>query len=339
MTAGGSRLASSSAAPAPALALRPRRVAVLWNDPDGRGLANVTWTAWLLRRRAVLPVLPDRVLAPVGCREAAQRWWSRVIAHRVQRASSWWDACRVRVEGPELEPPIWHSHYLTGGASVRAVREVAAPLAGRVLDIGAGTGYAARMLDPDTTAYLPTDLPSGRDSADATISRDGVRPRVYCSGEALPFRDGTLDGVISVSVLEHVPDVPAILREAFRALRPGGQIVISVPFYFPFHGEPDDFRRWTVYGITQELRACGFEPEVTRRVGTSIGSLVLNLHLAVKYEWRTAPSRLLRLVSRAWPLALPWQAATNLLAEAVARVEPESRIPLGVVIRARRPRA
>lgn len=312
----------------------PARVAVLWNDDQGHGLANVTRTGWILGRGSIIPVTPQGALQPLS-------WWQPLRDRMVPllaRVAARWDALRTRVEGPELEPPFWHSHFLTGGPSARVMREMAAPLTGRVLDIGAGTGYARRFLNPETTRYLPTDLPTGRDAADDAISRQGSGPSVYCAGASLPFRDRSLDAVVSLSVLEHVVDVPGILRDAHRVLRPGGRVLISTPFYFPFHGEPDDYRRWTVHGLAAELRACGFEIEEVRRIGSSVTTLILNLHMVIKYEWRTARSPVLRFVSRwAWPLVLVWQGATNLLASAVERYEPESRMPLGVAVVARRP--
>ena len=49
---------------------------------------------------------------------------------------------------------------------------------------------------------------------------------------ALPFATARFDAVLSLDVLEHVPDYRAALREFARVLRPGGTCVLSVPFYF-----------------------------------------------------------------------------------------------------------
>jgi SAM-dependent methyltransferase len=46
----------------------------------------------------------------------------------------------------------------------------------------------------------------------------------------LDFADASLDAVGCFDVLEHVPDYPAALREFSRCLRPGGRLVLSVPF-------------------------------------------------------------------------------------------------------------
>ncbi len=47
----------------------------------------------------------------------------------------------------------------------------------------------------------------------------------------LDFPVGSLDAVVSLDVLEHVPDYRQALREVVRVLRPGGVFVFTVPFY------------------------------------------------------------------------------------------------------------
>lgn len=48
---------------------------------------------------------------------------------------------------------------------------------------------------------------------------------------ALKFHDGSLDGVVTLDVLEHVSDYEQALREFARVLKPGGVLVLTVPFY------------------------------------------------------------------------------------------------------------
>nr|WP_255784076.1 class I SAM-dependent methyltransferase [Lysobacter chinensis] len=48
---------------------------------------------------------------------------------------------------------------------------------------------------------------------------------------ALSMRDGSIDGMLSLDVLEHVPDYRAALREFARVLAPGGVLVLTVPFH------------------------------------------------------------------------------------------------------------
>jgi SAM-dependent methyltransferase len=46
----------------------------------------------------------------------------------------------------------------------------------------------------------------------------------------LDFTDASLDAIGSFDVLEHVPDYPAALREFARCLKPGGRLVLTIPF-------------------------------------------------------------------------------------------------------------
>jgi ubiquinone/menaquinone biosynthesis C-methylase UbiE len=58
--------------------------------------------------------------------------------------------------------------------------------------------------------------------------------------QALPFRDAAFDAIKATELLEHVPDVPRALAECRRVLRPGGHLVITVPFLERLHSDPGD---------------------------------------------------------------------------------------------------
>ncbi len=49
----------------------------------------------------------------------------------------------------------------------------------------------------------------------------------------LPFADGTFDLVICSEVLEHIPEDSAAMREIIRVVKPGSDLVVSVPRYYP----------------------------------------------------------------------------------------------------------
>jgi hypothetical protein len=52
-------------------------------------------------------------------------------------------------------------------------------------------------------------------------------------------------------VLEHVPDAEAVVDGFLRCTRPGGIGMHQVPFLFPFHASPHDYRRFTHMGLRQ----------------------------------------------------------------------------------------
>ena len=66
----------------------------------------------------------------------------------------------------------------------------------------------------------------------AWLWRHGLFERLrFADVTALPFADAAFDAAMSLDVLEHVPDFRAALREFARVLRPGGRLVLTVPFY------------------------------------------------------------------------------------------------------------
>jgi SAM-dependent methyltransferase len=95
----------------------------------------------------------------------------------------------------------------------------------RVLEVGAGEGEIARRLARRWDDVTALDLP------DAGLREDwrGVHgPRfLHADAQRLPFADDAFDVVVSVEVLEHLPDPLAGLREYARVGR--GDLVLSVP--------------------------------------------------------------------------------------------------------------
>jgi SAM-dependent methyltransferase len=144
-----------------------------------------------------------------------------------------------------------------------------------VLDLGSGGGIdvllSAKRVGPTGRAY-------GLDMTDEMLAlarenqrRAGAENVEFLKGtiEAIPLPDATVDVIISNCVINLSADKDAVLREAFRVLKPGGRVVVSDVVV---RGEmPADVRRsmelWTgcVAGALEEseyaarLRAAGFE--------------------------------------------------------------------------------
>jgi SAM-dependent methyltransferase len=239
-----------------------------------------------------------------------------------------------RIEGAELEPPIWHSHFLSVRSLDRGLLPICRELSGRVLDIGAGTGFGRRFLDEEQTQYIPTDLRSARDSSDPLITRRGQKPEVLCSGYELPFRDCCFDVVMAHSLLEHVRRPEGILAEASRVLAQNGTLVISVPFCFPVHGFPDDFKRWTCEGLKLEVERVGFEAANAVPLGNSFYSLALNFNLLLRHQLPASSRLLYLLLSTISPLLIFLQLMTNSLALLLGPLDRSGSLPVAVGLQA-----
>jgi len=98
---------------------------------------------------------------------------------------------------------------------------LAAGARGRVLDLGTGTGRNLPLLPRGTTAV---GLDPSLDALRRARKRAPAIPLVAGRAEALPFRAGTFDTVLSGLVFCSVGDVPRGLDEAKRVLRPGGAL-------------------------------------------------------------------------------------------------------------------
>jgi len=87
---------------------------------------------------------------------------------------------------------------------------------GLVLDLGCGTG---------DTGFDEREV-IGIDPVSEMIALSPVAARVVGVGEALPFRDESIDGVFSAFVFRNLTSVDRTLEEIRRVLRPGGSAVI-----------------------------------------------------------------------------------------------------------------
>lgn len=124
-------------------------------------------------------------------------------------AEHWW-----RPRGP-----FAMLHWL---AAARGALVPPPPRVGAVLvDLGCGAG----LLAPHVMGYrhIGVDVTA---SALAQAAAHGLTV-LRADVTAVPLVDGCADVVTAGEILEHVPDLPAVVREACRLLRPGGLLVID----------------------------------------------------------------------------------------------------------------
>lgn len=136
--------------------------------------------------------------------------------------------------------------------------------AGNVLDIGGKKKNKRGQFEPPehhaiSWKYLNID-PS-------------THPDFCCSAENIPASEEMFDIVLMTEVLEHLKHPHKVLEECHRVLVKGGKIIISIPFLYGIHGDPDDYQRWTSAGIQRELEKAGFIILEIHAMGSLFGVL------------------------------------------------------------------
>lgn len=113
-------------------------------------------------------------------------------------------------------------------AGLRALRQhLLADAAGRVLEIGAGTGANLPHYNGSIESLVVTEPEPPMLRRLQRAARQHMRDAqvLRAPAEDLPFEDDSFDTVVSTLVLCGVEDQPRALREARRVLRPGGRLL------------------------------------------------------------------------------------------------------------------
>jgi len=221
---------------------------------------------------------------------------------------------------------FWHFQYLFLADMHRWQRARMAELKGHVLDVGCGErpyeDWLSRGRD-GVTRYTGLDVVPG--------------PRVDIVvgfGDAWPVESASVDAALLTQVLEHVADRRHLIGEIARVLRPGGTLLLTVPFIFPVHGLPHDYARFTTGGVRVL-----FEPdfEIVELAGVGYaGSAIGNLLLTF-IDTSLNASRATRLLKGfLLPLWLPFCLLVNLLARGVDRMDATGAYSTNVAMIARR---
>jgi SAM-dependent methyltransferase len=139
-------------------------------------------------------------------------------------------------------------------------------LSGKVLDIGAGYGFFLAELK--RAGFDPYGLEVSAHAA--AKAREAVDARVVCqSADAhFPFNDDVFSAITCFDVIEHVADFPAMLRESFRTLQPGGKLFVIT---LSAHSIARFLlgRHWSWYQDRTHLHL--FAPRATARVLERVG--------------------------------------------------------------------
>lgn len=198
---------------------------------------------------------------------------------------------------PNIRP--WHFQWLATRDLYSDLRHILPRLSGRVLDVGCGDKpYKSWFRSAED--YVGIDIYAGR-KVDIVIH----------PGEHWPLEDRTFDVVLCTQVLEHTENLEYVLEEIDRVLKPGGRLIVTVPFIYNEHGAPNDYRRLSYYGAKQ-LFVDRYEIIEARKhgaIGSTLGTLCLNWFDMVMSQY--GPLRFLK--GLLLPIWIPFCGIVNML--------------------------
>jgi ubiquinone/menaquinone biosynthesis C-methylase UbiE len=138
-----------------------------------------------------------------------------------------------------------------------------------VLEVGGGGGLEAVQLKNMGLTLIESDISVGmvKRGRRRAIAADQASASLFvvCDAEQLPCPDQSLDAVLIVAALHHLPSPERFIAAAKRALKPGGLLVIGF--------EPNRWPYFTVYPSLRVLRKI-IHPRRASAGGVSIGDVV-----------------------------------------------------------------
>lgn len=199
--------------------------------------------------------------------------------------------------------------YFARKGLTKHIGDLAGHITGRTLDVGCGNKPYSRLYHAEEFVGLEMDTEQNRASKHAEYYYDGSR---------FPFADESFDSMVGSEVFEHVFNPDQFLSEVVRVLKPGGKVLLTMPFVWDEHEQPLDFARYSSFGISFLLKRQGLEIIELRKSINDIRVIfqLMNCYLYKKTVTRNAWFNLI--------VTLILMAPFNILGELLSFVTPRN---------------
>lgn len=100
-----------------------------------------------------------------------------------------------------------------------------------ILDVGCGNGWAAKNLITGNHVVISMDVSTVNP---LKVIKENSHPNhlgLVADGLALPFKPNSIDAVIAAEIMEHVVNPALFIDQLYKALKPGGIIIITTPYH------------------------------------------------------------------------------------------------------------
>jgi SAM-dependent methyltransferase len=174
----------------------------------------------------------------------------------------WWRKQQFR---PSALSVFFNPSYLLRSRLHTALSRRLSEAKGVTIDVGCGSKPYRAIVN--SNVYL------GIEVQQSGHTHEHEHVDIYYDGSQLPIATESADLVLCCEVLEHTSNPKTLLQEILRILRPGGTLVLTVPFAWGEHEQPFDEQRWTWYGLRHLLADTGYSNCDIERVGHHIETI------------------------------------------------------------------
>src|SRR6266705_385063 len=141
----------------------------------------------------------------------------------LQRARSYY---RRQMFHPGVVGILINPFYFSRKGLSEHIGQLAGHIVGRTLDVGCGTKPYAQLYS--SREYVGLEI-------DTVANRELKKADYYYDGKTFPFANDSFDSAVANEVFEHVFDPDGFLKEVSRVLRPGGTLIMTMPFVWDEH--------------------------------------------------------------------------------------------------------
>jgi len=186
------------------------------------------------------------------------------VATKFERTNTGkWRASRNKV-------PLW-SRLITDRVAEFYTRAIADHATGKLADLGCGAVPLYGIYRDKISEAFCVDWPGSAHVVDHVDLFTDLN-------EPFDLEAESYDTIIASDVVEHLHTPQALFTSAARALKPGGKLIVGVPFLYWLHEAPHDYHRYTRYALERltaqaglsvlELASYGGGPEVLADLAT-----------------------------------------------------------------------
>lgn len=219
---------------------------------------------------------PTILLCPVSAKERRfdPEQSGRRKNHPMKNESKWKPTRCVKSEGRfrPLIGAVSPGSYLVCRLAFAAYYEaITKHIRGDILDCGCGKVPYYEMYKDNSSSITCIDWQVSPGSINHIDEAGDLN-------EGLPYSDESFDGVILTDVLEHLHSPSVLLEHVYRTLRPGGKVVVGVPFLYNIHEAPHDYYRYTEFSLRRLFDLAGFDVVELQPYGGYFDSLFNQIH-------------------------------------------------------------